>query len=50
MEILILREFLVAPGLRKVVVLQECLKGHVYGMDTLEGSLLLGHLHYHSGR
>ena len=50
MEILVLRQFLVAPVLRKVVVLQGCLEGHVYGIDTSEGSLLPGHLHYHRAK
>jgi len=50
MELLVLRQFLVAPVLMKVVVLQGCLEEHVYGMDTSEGSLLLGYLHYHTER
>ncbi len=50
MEILILREFLVAPGLRKVGVLQGYLEGHVYAMDLWKDVSLQDHTHCHSER
>jgi len=50
MEILVLRQFLVAPALRKVRVLQGYLEGHVYAMDMWKDASLQDHTHCHNER
>jgi len=50
MGISVLRQFHVSPVLRKVVVLQGCLEGDVYGMDMWKDASLQDHMHCHSER